>query len=496
MSRSPWKFPFRFLRTRGWKAVPCRLSFLVPVLLLLSVCPAVGAPENAPSAPSLTDVPPGMAMRWMNYFYMTVPSDWKPMMERDGVGFFTGAHPDAMDDPSLADLPMVALAVTRQKAPKGGDYRAFFADMEKMAARDNTKNFTSKEQETSIGSRPAMFYSFSADVEMKGTFRKMEGNIVVAKEPDPEGMHTLVMLAGSSASVDRYRDAITTILASAKEGPAPLEKAASFPFGATQEAFRHSEGPFVAADGTVAVLDRFGKRIRLFDPAGVLLDEWGAGGKGEDGTFAWPTVIAFAPDGSLYVADEGYSVDANIQHFSRKGEFMGKIKADPKTLGKQGIYKPDFLAVAESGKIVTMGSTDISKGKPRVLVFSPDGKLLFSWELDSVSRMALLPGEKLVLARPQAENDRAEKFAAYDFEGTLLKEWPFWGTCRPPPATKRCTSGRSTSLPTAREEYTPTTIRTRGSGSMARTAGFSRSFPPGGPSALSRGWPLCRTEMS
>lgn len=118
MSRSPWKFPFRFLRTRGWKAVPCRLSFLVPVLLLLSVCPAVGAPENAPSAPSLTDVPPGMAMRWMNYFYMTVPSDWKPMMERDGVGFFTGAHPDAMDDPSLADLPMVALAVTRQKAPR------------------------------------------------------------------------------------------------------------------------------------------------------------------------------------------------------------------------------------------------------------------------------------------------------------------------------------------------------------------------------------------
>ncbi|MGI6791064.1 hypothetical protein [Aminivibrio sp.] len=100
-------------------------------------------------------------------------------------------------------------------------------------------------------------------------------------------------------------------------------------------------------------LDRFGKRIRLFDAAGD--PRWmngGTKGRGEDGTFAWPTVIAFAPDGSLYVADEGYSVDANIQHFSRKGKFLGKIKADRKTLGEKGIYKPDFLAVTETGKII------------------------------------------------------------------------------------------------------------------------------------------------
>ncbi len=27
------------------------------------------------------------------------------MLDRDGLGFYTGAHPEAMDDPSLADLP-------------------------------------------------------------------------------------------------------------------------------------------------------------------------------------------------------------------------------------------------------------------------------------------------------------------------------------------------------------------------------------------------------
>ncbi len=425
----------RSFRERGDKTVPFArylLMSLVLLLVLVSVYPASGAEEQAAAIPAPEDVPPGMALRWMNYFYMTVPSDWKPMMDRDGVGCFTGAHPEAMNDPSSAALPAIALGVTRQKAPKGGDYRAFFADMEKMAARDNTKNFSSKEEEASIGGRPAMFYSFSGEVDAKGTVRKMEANLVVVKEPDHEGMFTLVMVAGSSASVDRYRDVIRTILASAKEGPAPLEMAASFPFGASEKSFRHSEGPFAAADGTVALLDRFGKRIRLFDPAGVLVDEWGTQGKGEDGTFAWPNVIAFAPDGSLYVADEGYSVDANIQRFSRKGEFLGKIKADKKSIGEKGIYKPQFLGVTETGKIVTLGSTEISKGNPRVLVFSPEGKLLTSWDLESVNQVALLPGEKIVLSRTQAENDRADKFAVYDLEGSLLKEWPFWGTDLPP----------------------------------------------------------------
>ncbi|MDD4021678.1 MAG: hypothetical protein PHT11_08000 [Synergistaceae bacterium] len=399
--------------------------FLVLLLLLAAGFPAAGA------VPSPDDVPPGTSLRWVNSFYMTVPSDWKPMLDRDGLGFYTGSHPETMDDPSTADLPLVALGVTRQKAPKGGGYRAFFEEMERSAAKEKAKNFTSKEEEITIGSHPAVFYSFSADTEIRGKTQRVEMNLVVAKEPDAEGNHILVMIGGKTASIEKYRDVIKTMLSSVREGVPPLEKTLSFPFGATQEAFRHSEGPFVAADGTVAVLDRFGKRIRLFDAAGTLVDEWGEKGRGEDGTFAWPTVIAFAPDGSLYVADEGYSVDANIQHFSRKGKFLGKIKADRKTLGEKGIYKPDFLAVTETGKIITGGSSEIKDGKPRVLVFSPDGKLQASWDLETAGPTALLPEEKLVLVKPQQGDDRADIFAVYDLEGNLLKEWPLWGSDLP-----------------------------------------------------------------
>ncbi len=161
------------------------------------------------------------------------------------------------------------------------------------------------------------------------------------------------------------------------------------------------------------------------------MDEWGQKGTGEDGTFAWPTVIAFAPDGSLYVADEGYSVDANIQRFSRKGEFLGKIKADTKTLGEKGMYKPNFHAVTETGKIVTAGTSEISNGKPRLLVFSPEGDLLLSRDMKADGPMALLPGEKLVMASPEPDNDRADVFSVYDLEGNLLKEWSMCGSDLP-----------------------------------------------------------------
>ncbi len=56
--------------------------------------------------------------------------------------------------------------------------------------------------------------------------------------------------------------------------------------------------------------------------------------------------------------------------------------------------------------------------------------------------MALLPGEKLVMASPEPDNDRADVFSVYDLEGNLLKEWSMWGAIfRPSPEKKVSISG-------------------------------------------------------
>ncbi len=143
-----------FRRESGPAVLLCRI---LPVSVVLALLLVRAFPAPAAEAPSPDDVPPGMTLRWVPPFYMTVPSDWKPMLDRDGLGFYTGAHPEAMDDPSLADLPLVAFGVTRQKAPKGGGTPAFFEEMERSAAKDKAQNFTSKKKKSPSG--PARRYS-------------------------------------------------------------------------------------------------------------------------------------------------------------------------------------------------------------------------------------------------------------------------------------------------------------------------------------------------
>lgn len=392
---------------------------------LLSPAGATESPTMAPSA----EVPPGMVLRWMNGFYMAIPEDWKAVTDRGGVGFYTGVHPDAMKDPSLAELPMAALMVTRDRPPRGGDYSAFFAEIEAMG-KDETTNFTSFREDTFIGSHPAVFYSFSAEMKGGGSKNKIEGRMIVSKIPDTEGMHTLITLAMTESSMEKYGDVIKAILASAQDGPPPLEKTLSYPIKDIQEVFRHYKGPFTAPDGTVAILDKTKGRIRLYDPAGAVLGEWGVTGKGEDGSLDWPSAVAFASDGSLYVAENGFYGGPNIQRFSREGGFLGRIWIGKKALGEGGIYEPKFLAVAGEGKIVVKGSAVAEGVADRVLVFSPEGELLASWEIGPVKTLALLKDDRLVATREGKDN--ADTFHIFDLTGKELMEWPFYGVGLPP----------------------------------------------------------------
>ena len=70
------------------------LRRILPASIVLVLLLARAFPAPAVEVPSPEDVPPGMTLRWVPPFYITVPSDWKPMLDRDGLGFYTGAHPE------------------------------------------------------------------------------------------------------------------------------------------------------------------------------------------------------------------------------------------------------------------------------------------------------------------------------------------------------------------------------------------------------------------
>ena len=118
--------------------------------------------------------------------------------------------------------------------------------------------------------------------------------------------------------------------------------------------------------------------IGVYDETGKLLRRWGKQGNG-DGDVWGPGGMAFAPDGTLYVADQN---NHRIQMFTPEGRFLGKWGKHGSEPGQFGGLEragsrfggPHFVALDASGRVYT---TEGVHG--RVQVFSPFGQPLMAW---------------------------------------------------------------------------------------------------------------------
>jgi uncharacterized protein (TIGR03663 family) len=128
-----------------------------------------------------------------------------------------------------------------------------------------------------------------------------------------------------------------------------------------------------AIDGSIYVADSKNHRIQHFDAGGTFINEWGSYGdstQGEapPGTLNEPWGIAIAPDGSVYVAD---TWNHRIQHFTAEGEFI-------ETFGRFGQgYDADIFWGPRSVEVDTSGRIFVSDtGNKRIAVFDPSGTLV------------------------------------------------------------------------------------------------------------------------
>lgn len=159
--------------------------------------------------------------------------------------------------------------------------------------------------------------------------------------------------------------------------------------GATSVDYRsieRSSGPFhyptnvaQAADGTLFVADGYGNaRIHRFSASGELQCSWGEPGAGP-GQFHVPHGIAIDAEGWVYVADRENS---RIQRFDRDGRFVDQWSdiARPCQVAIDGVGR---VFVAELGYRAGMwpGTTAPMANPPggRVSVFDRDGTLLLRW---------------------------------------------------------------------------------------------------------------------
>jgi sugar lactone lactonase YvrE len=130
-----------------------------------------------------------------------------------------------------------------------------------------------------------------------------------------------------------------------------------------------------APDGTFYVADSRNHRVLHFDTGGVLIGQWGqASGNtlnnpdptAPEGTFNEPWGVAVGRDGSVYVAD---TWNYRIQKFTSQGRFLTMwSNFGGAATGSQTFYGPRGLAVDADNRVFV-----VDTGNKRVVVFNSDG---------------------------------------------------------------------------------------------------------------------------
>ena len=206
--------------------------------------------------------------------------------------------------------------------------------------------------------------------------------------------------------------------------------------------FQRAHGVAIGPDGAIFCTDDLDHTIRKYSPDGRLLMTLGTRGQPSDTgatsmdyrtirhagpPFHYPTNVAFAPEGEIYVAD-GYG-NACIHKFSPEGQLL--LSWGEPGAGPGQFHVPHGIAVDRGGAVYVA-----DRENSRIQVFSPTGRFLH--ELPEIARpcqVAFDADDRLYVAElgyhagmwpgtaaptPDATGGRVSVF---DPSGKLLVRW-------------------------------------------------------------------------
>ncbi len=125
-------------------------------------------------------------------------------------------------------------------------------------------------------------------------------------------------------------------------------------------------GISVCPEGNLYVADTHYHRVVVFSPAGKMLRQFGRFGE-DAGCFIYPTDVAFAPDGRIFVSE--YGGNDRVSIFSRAGEFLGSFGSPGS--GRGQLSRPSALCVdAERGRLYVADACN-----HRIAIYNLDGEL-------------------------------------------------------------------------------------------------------------------------
>lgn len=128
-----------------------------------------------------------------------------------------------------------------------------------------------------------------------------------------------------------------------------------------------------APDGTLYVADTDNHRIQHFTAQGEPLGAWGSfadvtQAQAPGGTFNQPWGIGVGPDGSVFVAD---TWNHRVQKFNAQGEFLASWGYFGTAEAPEAFWGPRDIAVDASGRVFVSDT-----GNKRIVVFDSDGNFI------------------------------------------------------------------------------------------------------------------------
>ena len=152
-----------------------------------------------------------------------------------------------------------------------------------------------------------------------------------------------------------------------------------------QGLFTRPHGITIAPDDTLFLTDDLGHNVRQFTPDGRLLMTLGTPGQPSNagstsidfrtirqaaGPFHYPTNVAIAPNGDLYISD-GYG-NSRVHHFTAEGKLLHSW-GEPGS-GPGQFHVPHGIAIDGDGTVYVA-----DRENSRIQIFSPDGVYLREW---------------------------------------------------------------------------------------------------------------------
>jgi DNA-binding beta-propeller fold protein YncE len=122
-----------------------------------------------------------------------------------------------------------------------------------------------------------------------------------------------------------------------------------------------------APDGSFYIADSGNARVQMFGPDRAPLLDWGSKGTGE-GQFIWPSGVAIDRAGHVYIADAGRN---DVQVFSADGEYLWTIGTFGTRDGELYLWCGAYLAINGDGNLWVSDTSN-----HRLQEFSTEGEFL------------------------------------------------------------------------------------------------------------------------